>query len=270
MAQFYFTAHPGDLIKSRIIDGASVMLVAAAHWDDDRQCLRVRRPPSNVKTMCIDSGGFTAARRWGRYPWSVEQYVEFIRAVSRDVPLDFCAILDYACEPSVDRSTLETNQERIVATIRNEARCYEAAPDLPWLPVLQGDTLEERSFDLAIRKEVGMLPAGYAGIGSICGRGAVAARRVVKFYADQLPGRVFHGFGMHICALDDDAVYAVVKSWDSYAWTWGRGQKGVDRPAECYHRTGETWSSYTRRLAEFYWKETILPRLDRPRQGVLF
>jgi hypothetical protein len=269
--RFYFTMHPGDLMRGRIIEGAHIMLVASASWDDERNRFRVTRPPGGyVASICVDSGGFTAARRWGRYPWSPEQYADFAREVSRDVPLDFCAIMDYACEPAVDRSILRTNHERIKATIRNQAACLECAPDLPWLPVLQGDSLAERAFDLALRLRMGMLPTEYAGIGSVCGRGAIAARRVVKFYTDRLPGARFHAFGMHVQALDDDAVFGALRSWDSYAWNWGRGQKDVDRPPECYHKPGESWTEYTARLARFYWRETIRPRLECDRQGVLW
>lgn len=270
MTRFYFTVHPGDMIAGRILDGASIMLVASAHWNVERGRFKVRRPPSNVGSICVDSGGFTAARKWGCYPWTTAQYAAFIRAVSRDVPLDFCAIMDYACEPSVNRSTYRTNRERIKATIRNEAACYEADPDLPWLPVLQGDTLEERALDLKLRTRLGLLPTDYAGIGSVCGRGAIAAREVVKFYHDQLHGVRFHAFGMHVRALDDDAVYGAVRSWDSYGWSWGRGQSKFDLPAECYHREGESWTTYAHRMAHFYWQNTVKPRLTASRQEVLW
>jgi hypothetical protein len=270
--RFYFTLHPGDMLRARIIPGSYIMLVAAAHWDNARQRFKVRRPPiDHVASMCIDSGGFTAARRWGKYPWTVEQYVDFIRAVSRDIKLDFCSILDYACEPSVNRSAYQTNIERIEATIENEIACRKAAPDLPWLPILQGDSLEERQYDLDRRRELGLLPTDYAGIGSVCGRGAGGAAQVVKFYADRLPGVQYHGFGMHIQALDDDTVYAALRSWDSYSWTWGRGQTEIDRPPEYYWRKGEeSYSTYTRRMAELYWKNTIQPRLIRARQITLW
>jgi len=268
--RFYFTIHPGDMIAGRILDGASVMLVASAHWDEERGRFKIRRPLSNVGSICVDSGGFTAARKWGRYPWSPLQYAAFIREVSRDVPLDFCAIMDYACEPSVNRSTYRTNRERIKATIRNEMACRRADPDLPWLAVLQGDTLEERALDLKLRARLGMLPTDYAGIGSVCGRGAVAARDVVKFYHDRLPGCRFHGFGMHVQAMDDDAVFGAVRSWDSYGWSWGRGQDSLDLPAECYHREDESWTTYAQRLASHYYETTVKPRLTVPRQGVLW
>jgi len=80
--------------------------------------------------------------------------------------------MDYACEPAVDRSTLATNQARIDATLANEMACLEAEPTLPWLPVLQGDTLAERAYDLAQRQRLGLVPTTLAGIGSVCGRGA--------------------------------------------------------------------------------------------------
>ncbi len=247
------------------------MLVASAHWDDDRKRFKLRRPPADhIKSICIDSGGFTAAKRWGKYPWSIEQYADFIKKTSRDVPLDFCAIMDYACEPSVDRSTYQTNVERIEATIQNEIACLTAAPDLPWLSVLQGDSLQERAFDLAERKRIDQLPGSYAGIGSVCGRGVSGARQVIKFYTDSLPGVRFHGFGMHIQALDDDAVYAAIKSWDSYGWNWGRGCKGKDRPPEYLKRPDDSYTTYTRRLAELYWQNTVSPRLEKPRQMALW
>lgn len=246
------------------------MLVASAHWDNERKRFRVTRPPADwVSSICIDSGGFTAAKRWGKYPWSVGQYADFIGEVSRDVVLDFAAIMDYACEPSVNREVYRSNKERIKATIRNETECMRVAPDLPWLPVLQGDNQTERAFDIAIRRRIGMLPAGYAGIGSVCGRGRAGAVETILFYRDQLPGIKFHCFGMHIQALDNDFCFDAVKSWDSYGWNWGKGQKDKDRPKEYLRIPGETHSQLCKRLGSLYWQNTIAPRLDRARQGVL-
>jgi hypothetical protein len=263
--KFYFTAHPGDLISERILDDARIMLVASAHWDDERKRFKVRRPPSKAEHIAVDSGGFVAARRWGSYPWSYEQYVDFIHAISRDVTLDFCATMDYACERGVDRSVHATNVERIEATIENEQKLREIASGLHWLPVLQGNTLEERALDIELRQQAGMSPDDYAGIGSICGRSPSEAIRIMKFYAVRLPGVQFHGFGMHVRALDDDHVYHVTRSWDSYSWTWGRGLNDVDRPHEYFRQGNETWSQYTARLARLYWENTVKPRLTAPR-----
>lgn len=263
--RFYFTCHPGDLSRKRLPEGCHVMLVASAHWDDDKKRFRINRPPADhVAGLSVDCGGFTAARRWGSYPWIPEQYAAFVQAVSRDVPLAFCACMDYACERGVNREQYATNIARIEATIMNERACKDAASELPWLPVLQGDTLEERAYDLARRRELGVLPETYAGIGSVCGRGAIAARNVVKFYDGHLSGVKFHGFGMHIGALDDEAVMGALKSWDSYSWTWARGARSMRAP-EYLKQDDENYASYARRLAGLYLDNTITPRQRKPR-----
>lgn len=268
--RFYFTVHPGDMLRGRLIPGCCVMVVAAAHWDDERKRFRINRPPADhISSLCVDSGGFTAARRWGEYPWTPGQYADFVAEMSRDVPLDFCAIMDYACEPGVDRSINGTNIERIEATIANEVLCRTAVSELPWLPVLQGDSLAERDYDLEARRRADLLPEEYAGIGSMCGRGSRGARETILFYRDRLPGVKYHGFGMHIQALDDDQVFDTMRSWDSYSWNWGKGQKDVDRPPEYLRRPGETHTEQAGRLGRLYWQNTISPRLTRTRQGVL-
>jgi hypothetical protein len=269
--RFYFTAHPGDLSRSRLLPGCHILLVAAAHWDGRRQRLHVRRPPTDhVASLAVDSGGFTAARRWGRYPWSPQQYADFVQDVSRDVPLDWCASMDYACEPAVDRSPLGTNHTRIEATLQLEPACRQVAPHLPWLPVLQGDTLAERAYDLARRQQEGLVPPRLAGVGSLCGRGACQAIQTLGFYRIHLPGVRFHGFGLHVQALDDDTTFAALASWDSYGWTWGKGQKGVDRPPAYLRQPGETCTQFTQRLAALYWQHTVAPRLTRPLQRTLW
>lgn len=254
-------------MRGRLIKNCHIMIVASAWWDNDRQRFKVLRAPANhVSSICIDCGGFTAAKRWGKYPWTFQQYIDWIYEESRDVKLDFCAIMDYACEPGVNRSTYQTNIDRINQTIKNEASLIDLAPDLPWLPVLQGNTLKERAYDLNRRRELGQLPDSYAGIGSVCGRGAVGAIEAVRFYRRQLPGVEYHGFGMHIQALDRDDVYFSIKSWDSYSWNWGRGVKDKDRPPEYYRQPGETYTQHTFNLARLYWQNTIEPRLTRNRQ----
>jgi hypothetical protein len=265
--RFYFTIHPSDASRRHLPPGCHVMLVAAAHWDDRRQRFRIRRPPADhVASLVVDSGGFTAARRWGQYPWSARQYADFVHAVSRDVPLDWCATMDYACEPTVDRGTLATNQARIDATLANERACLEADPTLPWLPVLQGDTLAERAYDLVQRQRLGLVPTMLAGIGPVCGRGAAGSIRVVRWYATQLPGVQYHAFGLDVRALDNDDVAVVVQSWDSYAWNWPKGRRGQGLASASLRRVDETYTQYVRRLAGLSWTQTIRPRLVRPRQ----
>ena len=264
---FYFTVHPGDMMRTRIIGQCAVMIVASAFWDDARQRFRIRRPPADhISALTIDSGGFTAAKRWGCYPWTREQYVEFIRQEIRDIPLTFCASMDYACEREVNRETFATNRERIRQTIENEMQLRALAPDLPWLGVLQGNTLDERLFDVRCRRRLGLI-FPLMGIGSICGRRASEAATVIRSYRRWLPGVRYHAFGLDCRTLDGrDDVAAAVQSWDSYAWNWPRGDRGASRPSFLLRAGGESWSTYTLRLADAYHASAIVPRLTVSRQ----
>lgn len=245
-----------------------MLIVASACWDADRGRFRVRRPPADhIGALAIDSGGFTAARKWGRYPWSAQQYVDWIRAETRDVPLAWAAIMDYACEREVNRVTYATNRARIQATIRNDCALRTLAPDLPWLSVLQGNTFAERALDLGLRARLGLL-FPVLGVGSICRRGGREAAAVLRWYGDRLPGTRFHAFGLDVRTLDAGPDIApLLASWDSYAWTWPRGAKHMDRPGELLKRPTETYSVYAQRIARIYRDSTIGPRLARPTQS---
>ena len=289
--QFYYTVHPADTLRSRLIPNRRIMVVATAYWDAKKNKFRVRRPPADhIKSkagrharLAIDSGGFTAHKRWGKYPWSYEQYIEFIRKMSRDVTLDghacppyFCAVMDYACEREVNRSAYETNKSkagrharRIEATIENEIALRQLAPDLPWLGVLQGNTLEERAWDITQRQELELILIEM-GIGSICGRSPRESKEVIRFYMQQLPHVRYHAFGLDIRAFDGaDDVYWAIASWDSYTWCWGRGMKHMRDPQR-QHIEGETWSQYTLRLAQQFEKNTLNKRLYARRQRNFF
>jgi hypothetical protein len=268
---YFYTIHPVDMARARIMPGAAILAVASGFWDHARRRFKIKRPPADhIGALAIDSGGFTMAAKYGEYPWAMEQYIDFIREMSRDVPLTFCACMDYACEREVNRGIYATNRDRIKATIYNEIALRALAPDLPWLGVLQGNTIEERALDVALRRRIGLL-TGYMGIGSICRRGPVEASRVIDFYGEQLPGTRYHAFGLSIRTLDTPLaprVFHLLQSWDSYVWGWNRGKyKGV--APHLIRRQGETQTNYTYRLALAYEEQTIRPRQERPRQLVL-
>ncbi len=270
MPEFYYTVHPADTLRSRLIPNRRIMVVATAYWDGKKAKFRVRRPPADhIKSLAIDSGGFTAHKKWGKYPWSYEQYIEFIRKMSRDVTLDFCAVMDYACEREVNRSTYETNMSRIEATIENETALRQLAPDLPWLGVFQGNTLQERAWDIKQRQKLDLIE-DEMGIGSICGRSPLISKEVIRFYMSQLPHVRYHAFGLDIRTFDKaDDVFWAVGSWDSYTWCWGRGMTRKGDPKR-RHIEGETWSQYTRRLAEQFEENTLNKRLHVKRQRDFF
>jgi hypothetical protein len=185
--------------------------------------------------------------------------------MTQQMPVDFVATLDYACEPTVNRAVYASNLQRIEASLANELACRAAGPDLPWLPILQGDSLAERAYELLRRRMGSWLPIHRAGIGSICGRSVAAARAVLRFYRQALPGLRYHAFGLDCRALDADDVALVVDSWDSYGWNWARGTTGQRTPSQT-KQPGESYTSFVRRLADGYRATTVAKRIRQPRQ----
>src|SRR5262245_50724216 len=126
--QFYLTCHRSDLNRRRLPMGCRVMLVAAACWNEATTRFRWQTlPTDHLAGWCLDSGGFTAARRWGRYPWTPQQYADWALAMSAQMTPDFVACMDYACAPTGNRDVYADNLQRIEATLANEQACYAAS-----------------------------------------------------------------------------------------------------------------------------------------------
>lgn len=263
--RFFFTVHRADMIRRRLIPGCSIMAVASGQWDGDR--FRTARPPrGHVGSLCLDSGGFTAAKRWGDYPWTAKQYAAWARKTSANDRLDFVAVMDLACERGVNRDVFATNQQRILASVVNAGRCREADPSLPWLPVVQGATVEDYLGCAELYRRDGW-GLDYAGLGTMCGRKASDAARVLCELSAMLPDTRWHVFGMSLGVLRFDDARPLIRSWDSYAWNWGKGAK--NDACRMQRNLGETYSGYCRRLAEDYARR-VDRLIRRPRQMSLF
>lgn len=270
--QFYFTLSPSDLSRQRLLPGAHGMLVASSLWRPKTARLGYRQPPFGVlASLVLDSGGFNAARKWGQYPWSVDAYATLAqRYADGPCPLAWVAVMDYACEHGVDREQLATNQQRIAATVDNARRCREQAPTLPWLPVIQGWTLDEYAQSIDLYTQAGF-PLAYAGLGTMCGRPVREACAILRALAEHYPHQRYHVFGMHLGVLDDHDAAAVVESWDSYAWDWEpNGSRG--RSAWKRRRGGLpdwTYSKEVRARAQAY-SLRVRQAITQPRTLPLF
>jgi len=179
------------------------------------------RLPATVENVILDSGGFAFFSRWGDYPFSLEDYLDLVYHVRDEHPLFRVATLDYPCEPEINRRQLMTNDERIEKTISNAVECVQADKTLPWLPVIQGYTLNEYLDCIERYREVG-LKSDYWAIGSICSRkgSPLQIRQIITGIKRQLPTEKLHAFGLGIPYLEDPQVFQSIYSSDSAAWNW--------------------------------------------------
>jgi hypothetical protein len=146
-------------------------LSAAVTWSyNHKKGLVPFKFSDQTEEIFLDSGGASLFEQYSDYPFSLDAFVQWINAMqeTNDNKVKYVAILDYPCEPEINRKAFSTNQERIEATVRNAMKClrYDITP-AKWLPVLQGYSIKEYLHCLKLYKDQNLY-LDYIAIGSIC------------------------------------------------------------------------------------------------------
>ncbi|WP_430985808.1 hypothetical protein, partial [Escherichia coli] len=77
-----------------------------------------------LASLCLDSGGFVAAARYGGFPWSLADYVSLAAAY----PFRWWASADYCVEAEIAADREEVI-DRLARTIRANRDCRRLAED---------------------------------------------------------------------------------------------------------------------------------------------
>lgn len=183
--------------------------------------LRKRAPLSAARRdWALDSGGFTELNKHGRWGVGPEQYAGEVREWQRRYGrLQWAAIQDWMCEPFVLDKTGLTIQEHQRRTVQSWHDLNRIAPDLPWVPVLQGWDLQDYLDHMRMYREAGVNLRAFpvVGLGSVCRRqGTVAAESIVGTLSRL--GLNLHLFGFKTLGLRKCA--HLCASADSLAWSF--------------------------------------------------
>lgn len=228
-----------------------VRLFVSANRLRDRKTWR----PARVE-YAIDSGGFSMIAKYGYWPIGPAEYVEDLRRWFDQMgPAEWVAPQDWMCEPQMLKKTGKTVEEHQRLTTRNFVALRSMAPDLPFIPVLQGWVLgdylnhveqyRKSGFDLAKEELVG--------VGSVCRRQATGdAEEIMRTLAGFKIKT--HGFGFKIDGLKRCA--GVMHSADSMAWSFG-ARNSPPLP-KCRHKNCANCPLYARK----WYEEKILPIIE--------
>lgn len=213
-----------------------------------------RTLPRAQGRWAMDSGGFTELKDHGQWRITAAEYAIQVRRIAEGVGMpDFVAPQDWMCEPwvitgqnwhlthrdpkyfhgtrearglgPVERpgddeqpfnDAVRFHQERTVA---NFLELRALAPDLPWMPVLQGWELRHylACADMYAAAGVDLAAEPIIGLGSVCRRQATSEidTIVTTFHAR---GMRLHGFGVKTQGLGDYG--PELTSADSMAWSY--------------------------------------------------
>jgi hypothetical protein len=185
-----------------------------------RTLARYRRVRRATNDWALDSGGFSELSMYGEWRTRAADYVREVRRYDREIGLlAWAAPQDWMCEPFILAKTGRSVAYHQDATVANFGELRALAPDLPFVPVLQGYTLREydRCLDMYAGAGVDLWAWPVVGVGSVCRRQSTAEIGAIFSYL-AAAGLRLHGFGVKRAGL---ALYGEhLASADSLAWSF--------------------------------------------------
>lgn len=210
-------------------------------------------PPARHR-YCVDSGGFSELQKHGLWRRSAVEYVARVRTIVSQLGPELCdwvAQQDCMCEdlviyggigprgvvfkgtrqmrglapgdPEQDRTTAVRIHQKL--SVENYVELVRLAPEIRFLPVLQGQTLEDYEHCDQLFKEAGvdLASAPAVGLGSVCRRQATEEIEEIvdHFHAK---GYALHGFGVKTLGLGRYG--PKLASADSLAWSEDARRRG--------------------------------------------
>jgi len=188
----------------------------------------------------LDSNGFEMLRLHGRYTFSAKRYAADVQRYQREIgKLCFASVMDWMCEEAILHGgrfgrlwflgtglSVREHQKR---TIDSYLELRALAPDVPWMPVLQGAGTPDYLWMLGEyeRRGVDLSKVPRVGVGSVCRRQAtLPATLMLSQLLDD--GLTIHAFGFkkagiaHLVeARAHDPASLDRLSADSMAWSMG-------------------------------------------------
>jgi hypothetical protein len=168
-----------------------------------RTLARRRTLPRARGPWALDSGAFSEIAAHGAFQTTLCEYVAAVCRYADEIGrLAWAAPQDWMCEPFMVRRTgldVPAHQRRTIASV---LELRSLAPELPWIPVLQGFDLDDyrRHADAYGQVGIDLVAEPLVGLGSIRRRQATSEiDRIVTTLAGQ--GLRLHGFGVKTAGL---------------------------------------------------------------------
>jgi hypothetical protein len=212
---------------------------------------RRRNFPRALGEWVLDSKGFTELKDNGCWTILARAYATAAQRYMHEIGgLRWASIQDWMCEPFILAKTGLSVEEHQRRTIDSWFELHDLAPNVPWIPILQGWSARDylRHVEQWTRRGVNLVKAAIVGVGSVCRR--QGTREAVDiFKALSWLGLKLHGFGVKINGLRMAKRY--LGSSDSMAWSYAARREPGCFPGHT-HRNGANCLMYA-----LQWRERL-------------
>ena len=217
-----------------------------------RRLARRRSMPQARTAWALDSGGFSELSLFGGWQTSPVTYTTAVRRYQEEIgKLAWAAPQDWMCEPDMIARTGLSVAEHQRRTVANLIELRALAPDLPWIPVVQGYTVAEylACVDAYTDAGVDLATEPLVGLGSVCRRQATGEAHHIILALHGVGVTRLHGFGVKVLGLRRYG--HLLTSSDSLAWSYQARRR--DPLPGCQHRACSNCPRWA--LA---WRERVL------------
>lgn len=226
--------------------------------------------PRAIGPWALDSGGFTELTLHDRWVTPISRYIEDVRRYVTEIGnMDWAAPQDWMCEPHMLKKTGKTIEEHQILTTYNYLELRWRAPELPWVPVLQGWCWGDhvRHAEIYQFHGVDLEKAPVVGIGSVCRRqNTERGVLLVAEVHDELPGVRLHGFGFKTDGLAGLAGLPHYEDalWSADSMAWSKQARHIGKPV-CGAKHKHCGNCMTYALG---WREHLLRKVNTARMGL--
>lgn len=221
--------------------------------------------PRATCDWALDSGGFTELTMHGKWQLPPPQYVDLVRRFSSEIGrMQWAAPNDWMCEPVMMERTGLTVAMHQRLTVDNLIELRSIAPDVHFIPVLQGWEPDDyaRCIEMYDQRGIHLSDEPVVGVGTVCRRqGAVEAVQVFDRIEREMRGLRLHGFGFKVLGLSQ--LQSRMMSSDSLAWSF-RARRSPPLPGhEARHKSCANCLTFA-----LQWRERLLETLRE--QGTIY
>jgi hypothetical protein len=227
-------------------------------------CDRKSLPRARTR-WALDSGGFTELNMHGRWLTTPREYAAAVRRYRDEVgSLAFAAQQDWMCEPAVLKRTGLSVAEHQARTIDNYLELSSIAPDLPWLPVVQGWARGDygRHIEQWADRGVELDKLERVGLGTICRRSDTVSASLIVAEAAWY-GLRLHCFGLKLRGLQFAEENIV--SADSLSWSYAARR---ENRSDGWRLAGRKTGEQNKLSAALEWYDDRIAPMLEPREAI--